>query len=385
MAKLRIALIGAGNRARSGWLPVIAAMKEDFVFVAVCDAVAEKAEAAAASVGAAPYTDIDALCEREKPNMAACVVSYDCNHVAATKVARHGVHVVMETPIAITMPCADLLLRTCSEGKAKLEVGENYYRYPNERIKRALLLAGAFGRVFYAHNGYRGHGYHGVGLLRSYAGFDNPALRVIGMTREFTAQPHTYRGQHADREAWNGGLAEFQDGAVGVFSHTGWHYGSPIRPRTYPSFYAERGSVVGDEITLLNEDGETARTVMVTRHTHSVDGVEVLDKLVAETQPAGGSSPEVVWENPVRRYPLPDGHIAVASELLSLAEAIRNNTEPEYGGLNGRWDREIDLAMTESDRQGHLPVTLPLPAVTQTEEEIHRRFEERHGFHPLEF
>ena len=43
------------------------------------------------------------------------------------------------------------------------------------------------------------------------------------------------------------------------------------------------------------------------------------------------------------------------------------------------------MALSESQRRGNVPVTLPLTGTTDTEEEIHRRFEERRGFHPLEF
>jgi UDP-N-acetyl-2-amino-2-deoxyglucuronate dehydrogenase len=136
MEKLRIALIGAGNRAMGGWLPVIAAMRDDFEFVAVCDAVKEKAEAAAAQVGAKAYTDIDELCETAKPDLAACVVSFDCNHVAATKVARHGIPVVMETPIAITMPCADRLIHTCQEQGVRLDLPHQCGRFSSSNCVR---------------------------------------------------------------------------------------------------------------------------------------------------------------------------------------------------------------------------------------------------------
>ena len=56
-----------------------------------------------------------------------------------------------------------------------------------------------------------------------------------------------------------------------------------------------------------------------------------------------------------------DGHLSVASEIMSIANAYRNDTEPEYGALNGRIDQEVALAMAKSWNSGNVPVELPLP------------------------
>jgi hypothetical protein len=93
--------------------------------------------------------------------------------------------------------------------------------------------------------------------------------------------------------------------------------------------------------------------------TTAKDGAEVLDALIARTEPDTGL--EVVWENPLSKYSLSDGQLSVASQLLSIANAHRDDTEPEYGELNGRIDREVDLAMVESWNNGNIPVELPLP------------------------
>ena len=46
---------------------------------------------------------------------------------------------------------------------------------------------------------------------------------------------------------------------------------------------------------------------------------------------------------------------------MSVANAHKNNTEPEYGALNGRIDQEVSLAMALSWSKGNVPVELPLP------------------------
>jgi hypothetical protein len=53
-----------------------------------------------------------------------------------------------------------------------------------------------------------------------------------------------------------------------------------------------------------------------------------------------------------------DGMITIASELASIMKALRDDVEPEYGAINGRIDRQIDLAITESHRNGNVPIEI---------------------------
>ena len=108
-----------------------------------------------------------------------------------------------------------------------------------------------------------------------------------------------------------------------------------------------------NEAVILSDTADEQRKITVTRKTNDVDGFETLAALVADT------TPEVVWENPLQNYPLSDGEIPVASELMSIANAVRNDTEPEYGAYNGRKDREIDVAMATSWTNDGEPVTFP--------------------------
>jgi predicted dehydrogenase len=263
------------------------------------------------------------------------------------------------------------MIATAKENNTKLEVCENYYRVPGERIKRALILEGVFGKILSAYNDFNGHGYHGVGLIRSYIGFDVEAVRVIGMTKNFTVQEHLFRKGQPVRsdENWQHGLIEFENGSVGIFNFSSLSYGSPLRWYNTSKFYGERGMCVGDgqrswtgneKIAILNDEANARLPIVVERRTtEAKDGTEVLDALIARTDPDTGL--EVVWENPLSNYPLGDGQLSVASEIMSIANAARNDTEPEYGALNGRTDQEISLAISESARNNNQPVELPLP------------------------
>ncbi len=195
------------------------------------------------------------------------------------------------------------------------------------------------------------------------------SFSVIGMRKNFQVQEHTYRNQTNETEDWQHGLMEFENGSVGIFNFSGLSYGSPLRWYNTSKFYAQRGMCVGDgqrsysgkeQIAILSADTSERLPIVVERRTTKAkDGAETLDALIARTEPDSGL--EVVWENPLSKYSFGDGQLSVAAELISIANAHRNDTEPEYGALNGRIDQEVALAMGKSWSNGNVPVELPLP------------------------
>jgi hypothetical protein len=222
---------------------------------------------------------------------------------------------------------------------------------PSERIKRQLILNGVFGRIWRGHNNSRTHNYHAVSLVRSYIGFNVPIKRVIGVQGEFPVQSHEYRGRTANSERSRHAVFFFENGALGFSHFSSLTFGSPLRGVSSTEFYGEKGMAVGEQLFVL-KDKETRHPINIERITCDVDGMEVLDKFVADTDP------EITWDNPFRNYKMSDGMITIASELASIMKAVRDDVEPEYGAANGRIDRQIDLAITESFRNGNVTVEI---------------------------
>jgi predicted dehydrogenase len=269
-----------------------------------------------------------------------------------------GLHALLETPIAPDLADADAIIAEATARGLKVEVAEQYYRRPMERLKRLLIEAGVFGRVLVAYNDFMGHGYHGVSLIRSYIGFQVPIVAVSGVTGGFPVAPHyawidqTFGPRD---EQWEHAILRFQDGRLGFFNWSSISYDSGLRWLRATKFFAEKGMAVGDRLTLLTPDGKDAQRIEIERHVHNVGGMETLSELVADT------APPLAWRNPFRAYYMDDEMIAVADCVLSLVRAIREDRPPEYGAEQARLDQEVTLAMRESARRGGEPVNLPLP------------------------
>jgi predicted dehydrogenase len=351
MDRLNVGVVGAGRRASGSWLPAIAVLADQFHLVAVCNTGARRGEEQAAKYGVPWYQNVEAMLDRERPDIVVAVVHPGQTHIVVAAALDRGISVVTETPIASSLEDADMLIALAAERKAHLEVAENLYRAPAERIKRELILRGVFGRIWRGHNNSRTHNYHAVSLVRSYIGFDVGIQRVVGVEGAFPVQPHEYRGTRTEVERSQHAMLLFENGALGFSHFTNLAFGSPLRGITSTEFYGEKGMAVGEQLYVL-DDAQERRPINVRRLTCSVGGAETLDKIVADTDP------EIVWDNPFARYAMNDGMIPIASELASIARAVREGVPPEYGAQNARLDRQVDLAISESHRRGNAPVEI---------------------------
>jgi len=350
MDKLRIAMVGAGRRGAGGWLPIIDAFQNQLELVAVCNTGNPRGEEAANKYDTPWYTNVEQMLDKAKPDIVAIAVNPARTYEVAMPTLERGISLVTETPIAAQLEQADAMIAKAKETGAKLEVAENLYRVPQERLKRKMILESVFGQVWRSQNDNRTHNYHAVSLIRSYIGFDVPIVSVIGVQGEFPTVQHLYRGQPTNKERSRHAIIKFANGALGFHSFNSLSFGSPIRGRSSTFFYAERGMGWDNELILLTSESEN-RVLQIERVTCEVDGQQVLDKMVAG---------EFMWDNPFTSYKLSDGQISIASELMSVVEAVREDKEPEYGALNGRIDREVDLAISRSHEQEHVAVQLPL-------------------------
>ncbi len=352
MAKLRVGIIGAGKRVDYLYCPLVRLMKDDLELVGVYSRRLESARTIGEKYGVPSFDNLDAFVESVRPDLLIVSVSRLANGPVARAVAEYRIPLLVETPIAEEIDDADAIIATCRDKKVPIEVAEQYYRRPMERIKAEILKAGHFGAVNVAYSDSMGHAYHGISMIRSYIGFDVPATRVVATTQSFSVLPHpaSTNGQDVDKEVWEHAIISFANGARGVFDWTSIGYGSAMRWQRLTHFLATKGMALGDELTLLSKDGKNPAPIRIERRIHNIGGMEVLAEVVAHTDPP------IHWRNPFSHYFMDDEMIAEAAGLQSLIDAVRTGVPPEYGPENARADQAIYVAMKRSAQQGGVPV-----------------------------
>jgi len=345
--RLKVVVIGAGRRVHNVYGPILQTMCHHVEWIGVFSRQAERAQEVGKRFDVPAYTDINAMIEKERPDIAIVSVSYAANGPIGEQLATYGIHLLLETPIAPELNYADRIIDAAKQSGAIIEVAEQYYRRPLECLKQELLAAGVFGRILTAANDFMGHDYHGVSLIRSYIGFDQRVIAVHAMQRAhdvFGAAQNV--SVPSGSETWLHSVLEFEGGQQGIFDFTSITYNSPIRWQRSTRFFGTHGMAVGDELAYTDQRGERVRPIRYVRRFHNVGGAEVVTHIVADTETP------VVWTNPLSEYYFDDEMLAVALCYHSLHTAIVEGHEPSYGALQARRDQAVVLAMRDSAQRG---------------------------------
>ncbi len=371
---VRVAIVGTGSRSGYMYGPILKALPDQVDLVAVWGRSEDSARQLGERLNTPWYTDLDRLIAEKEPQIGVVSVAYSANGIVGRMAVEHGLHVLLETPIAHDLDEADAIIRIAEEKGLKVEVAEQFHRRPLEQIKRKLLETGLFGEVYVSFNDYAGHGYHGISVMRSYLGFDARPIRVTGAVKKYPLIPHwsMNAGTFGPRdETQEHGIVEFEGGKLGIFHWTSVGYDSALRWWRSSRFLAEKGMGittgvgldVEEKLSLLAPGGEGPQFITIERRWERCDG-GALVAMVAHT--GDPDMPIVRWDNPFT--PEVQGHgvqwhddeIGVASCLMSLVDALRNDAEPTYGPYQARLDQELILAIRRSSELGGAPVDLPL-------------------------
>jgi predicted dehydrogenase len=145
---LRFAMVGAGFWARYQ----LAAWKEvpEAECVAVCDRMRERAERLAMSLGVMRvYDDTARMLEQERVDFVDIVTDPPSHPELVRLVADHGIAVVCQKPLALSLEEAEALVDYCHSRGVRLIVHENWRWQVPIRALRRMLDGGVIGRPFY--------------------------------------------------------------------------------------------------------------------------------------------------------------------------------------------------------------------------------------------
>jgi hypothetical protein len=404
---LDVAVIGAGSRGATH-LDTISRLTDLYRLVGVCDTREDRRQWATERYGAPAYEHPVTLIEEAKPQAVAIVVPPDAHHLITAAAAARGVHVLSETPIATTLAMADDMIERCRRAGVVLEVSENVWRFPQERLKRRVVDAGLIGQVAQVHLWYRSGSYHGMSALRRF--ITTRPTRVLGLSRTFPVAPFTdIDGNQYQEQAWELGAIDFEGGSMAIYQ---WPVGSD-RGNLW-EVVGNNGALMGSDLLLFDGPGGNRRRVPMETINDDLPGG---GKALAALRFVPGAGIETVeWENPYRRYNLPGTDDVARADIYTAFHQAITQGKPDwpapdadtsaqrgtgtitgwppsppsnasfYSGRNGRADQELLVALRESARRGSTWLDLPLPAGEETEFErqLHEEFERTYGAAPFD-
>ena len=345
---MRYGLIGCGRIAANH---VKAVMNNELVFVAACDIKKNKIDALLAqynlenNIEIKRYTDYKKMIQENKLDIVSIATESGIHAEIAVFCIEHGIHVIIEKPIAMSLKEADEIIELSQKRNVKVSVcHQNRFNVAVQKMRDALER-GRFGSIshgsvhvrwnrnqdYYTQASWRGtweqdggtlmnQCIHGIDLLRWMMG--NDVEKVYGVTRQ---QFHHYL------EAEDVGMAilEFKNGSIATIEGT---------TNVYPQNLEET----------LYLFGKNGTVKLGGKSTNNIDVWDFADETEADRENKGLKE--------VTGNVYGNGHTALFADMI---KAIKNGHEPYVNAEAGRRALEIVLAIYKSQKTGK-PVELPL-------------------------
>lgn len=339
---MRYALIGCGRIATNH---MKAAVNNQLEISAVCDVVQEHMEVLLAKhelqndMSILRYTDYKSMIQEVKPDLVSIATESGIHAEIALFCIDHGVHVIIEKPMAMSISDANEIIRHSEEKHVKVSAcHQNRFNIAVQEMRHALE-AGRFGRLSHGSihvRWNRNQGYydqapwrgtwaqdggalmnqciHGIDLLRWT--FGGEIEEVYGQTRQ---QFHDYL------EAEDVGMAvvKFKNGAIATIEGTTNVYPKNLEETLY--IFGEKGTV---------KIGGTS--------TNNIDVWDFADESEADTKNKG------LQEETSNVYG--NGHTSLFADMI---DAIQNDRKPYVDAYAGRDALELVLAIYKSQKEGH--------------------------------
>ncbi len=185
---LSVGTIGAGQIAK-GHLSAISQI-DNIRPAVVMDVDAGRAEALAAECGARPCTSLEALLDDSEVQAVHVCSPHFLHADQVVAAAEAGKHVLVEKPMALTLPDCDRMVQACEAAGKVLMVGQVLRKYPAHLKVRQLIADGAIGKV--GHTIRRRYGYFDTTSTKSPYGSWYMDLEKAGICVLYGFGAHEY-------------------------------------------------------------------------------------------------------------------------------------------------------------------------------------------------
>ena len=392
---LSVALVGTGNRSRQVYRPLFKALKPWMKLVAVCDPVRESTDAFAEAMGVPAFYDLKELVKARPMEAALVVTPVPSHHSIAVYLLSHGIPVNVETSMCSLLVQAQEMVAAARDNDTILRVGENFFRFPFDRMMRLVADDGFVGPIKRLTCWHDHTGYHNNSRWISFFGAHPVAVQAIHHTMAAAGHyqlPHRYY----ETESYRAHFFWFPDDAL-VIDHSGnmkSMLGRYPRPG-YTELAGARGSIVQQALQAGLGKGE----VRYCSDEALRDGAGVADEVYPIEHVTDGDN----WLS--SHVDLPTGRVeyvndhrpgrtaynsreyygaAVMGHLVDFAETVRGVRTSEYTDRDALMAMMMEVATRESALNSGVRLELPLEGDLESEALLRAKQEREYGVDPLD-
>lgn len=217
--KTKVAVIGTGsmgrNHARVYWeMP-------DVEFVGIADADLDKASALGNKYGIPVFKDYQELLDKQKPDAVTVAVPTIMHHQVAMEVIDHGIHLLLEKPVAQEIEQGKEIINKATEKKVKLMIGHIERFNPAIITLQQELEKNVLGKIYYLESHRVGPfpaRISDVGVIIDLAVHELDIMRHIAQSEIKRVYAETERRIHTAHEDLISATLRMENGIIGTIS-----------------------------------------------------------------------------------------------------------------------------------------------------------------------
>ena len=278
------------------------------------------------------------------------------NDVTLMRLIDLKVPILAETPLAWSLGSGLAIMRKAAASRVLIGVAEQFPFRPLEQFKRQLIELGVFGDIYAVYNDFCLYDYHGFAQLRRY--LKGKPTCSQSMTYNFGADPDPRLQERWTDIRWSLGSVAFDDGAMLFHQYSGHYVESGLGFPQVTRIYGKTASMVGNEIRFVNKITGRVDTALASRKQNANSVLESIEV----TLPDLGV---VTWKNPYAAHSFTDDHIAVATLLDGMSQAILTGRPPLYTAEEFLTNIAVMQAFRYSDYRGGAKIPLPFNETVQ--------------------
>ena len=319
---LRVAVIGAGEIAQRGHLPGY--VKAGAQVVALCDNTRPELESVAAQYQITRlYRDYhQMLADGGFEAVSVCTPPY-LHSEMAVECARHGFHVLVEKPMALTLEQCDQMIAAAKTAGVRLMVSQNQRFMAQHRKAKEIHDSGVLGELYLVHSVF-GHG-GPENWTPTYQWYFTPLMAGLGVCADLGIHKiDLVRWITGQEVAW-----------ISAFNHT----------------FEKPTSLEDTAVMSLQLSGGTLATIQITwaYHPDWQNSLVLHGERGAIYVPTEASEPVRLLSDKEALYPCPtDDPSGWFGSLKAFVSAVQNDKPVPVPGREGRASMAAILAASQS-------------------------------------
>ncbi len=374
MAPIGLGIVGLGM---AGAVMVHAAAAHGgYVLKAAADPHPGPRETFARDHNARAYADAEELMADPEVQAVYIATPHQFHAPHAVLAARHGKHIILEKPMALTLADCDTIIAAVERHKVHLVVGHTHAFDPNVRLMRDIIARGELGRLGLINSfNYTNFLYRprrpeeldtskGGGILFNQVPHQIDTARLLagGIVRSVRAQASVLDPSRPT-EGSCAALLQFDNGATASLVYSGydhfdsdeWHFGLSERgaPKPIAHGAARRAlAQASDETKARTETFAYGNTAAALPPHQPHFGITIVTCSEGDMR-ASADGVTIYGREGMREIAIPRGtSMPGRREVLDdLATAIRTNRKPVHDGRWGKATVEVALAILRSSQQ----------------------------------